>query len=286
MRSTTCRRAGYTGIAVLLAFLLAAGGALAEAHHPTGEFAPFWNCPLDTPRLADCLVAEITSGELILGNRTVPITKTLTLTGGFIEEPAGLQYVGAENGDTFTKVPLAIPGGLLDTLPPASESKTQKEKFEEEVDKGPTGITATTELAVPARDIAINIENLLDQSGTSLSLPVRVKLANPALGDLGYLDSAPIEFAMTDGRTSPPKPNEPIEGAILGDHFNSAFTLFTENTRLVDNAFAVSTAASDTQALDQFLDTKLGLPSPAGHNTAILQTRITAASPAAVRESE
>jgi hypothetical protein len=281
----TCRRAGFTGVVVVLASLFAAGGALADVHHPTGEFAPFWDCPLDTPELSDCLVAEMTGGELVMGDRTVPVTKTLTLMGGFVEEPAGPQFVGAENGDTLAKVPLAVPGGLLDTLPPASASKSQKEKFEEEVDKGPTGITATPELAGPARDIALNIENLLEERGPGLSLPVRIKLANPVLGNLGYLDSVPIELALTDGRTSPPKPNEPIAGT-LSINFNSAFTLVTGDSVLVENAFAVSAAASDTEALDQFLDAKLGLPSPVGHNTAIFQTRILIADAAAVRESE
>src|SRR5271163_1409501 len=82
-------------------------------NHPKGEFAPYANCPLKNKAVDDCTLAETTSGKFTVGSREVPINKTITLTGGLIEKETGLEFVAAENGETLTKVPLYVPGGLL-----------------------------------------------------------------------------------------------------------------------------------------------------------------------------
>jgi hypothetical protein len=133
------------------AMLGLASPALAVVHHPTGDYAPFADCPLSNPSVSACLVATTSSGEFTVGKKTVPINKTITLQGGTIENPetGALTFVGAENGETLSKTALNVPGGLFGIKPPEFLNKEQKEKFEEMINKGLTGVTATTELAAP-----------------------------------------------------------------------------------------------------------------------------------------
>src|SRR5664280_2926374 len=183
MIRVTLKRAALALI-MPLATLGFASPALATEHHPTGDFAPFADCPLSNPSVTACIVASTTSGEFKVGKKTVPINKTITLQGGTIEneETGALTFVGAENGETLSKTPLNVPGGLFGIHPPESWPKEAKEKFEEMINKGLTGVTETTELAKPASDIGINTNNLIGGEGVALSLPVKVKLSNFLLG--------------------------------------------------------------------------------------------------------
>jgi hypothetical protein len=286
-------RHALVAMAALIVPLAVASPAMATTHHPTGEFAPFADCPLSTPGLSDCVVAESKSGEFTIGKKTVPITKTITLQGGFIEEEAGLKFVGAEDGNTLAKVALPVPGGLFGIEPPKSWSKEAKERFEEMINKGLTGVTATTELAAPASDIGLSTENLLFEKGIALSLPVKIKLSNILLGESCYIGSnvAPIVINFTTGTTEPPPPNKPIKGAAGTFEHNAEFTLITLNGgKLVNNSFAAPEATgcggSLSKLVDPLVDSILGLPAAAGHNTAILEGKLSTANAEAVRASE
>jgi hypothetical protein len=282
-------------VAALVVPLAVTSPALATTHHPTGEFAPFADCPLSTPGLSDCVLSEASKGEFTVGNKTVPINKVITLQGGFIvnEKTGALEFVGAEDGNTLSKVPLYVPGGLFGIEPPKSWSKEAKERFEEMINKGLTGVTATTELAAPASDIGLSTENLIDEEGTALSLPVKIKLSNFLLGESCYVGSNahPIVINFTTGTTEPPAPNKPITGAAGAFEHNEAFTLITLNGgRLVNNSFAAPGAEGCGGALsgvvDPLVNSILGLPAAAGHNTAILEGKLSTANAAAVKASE
>jgi hypothetical protein len=148
-------------VAALMVPLAVASPALATTHHPTGNFAPFADCPLSNPSVELCIVADTTSGEFTVGKKTVPINKTITLQGGAYENTTTheLEFVAAENGETLSKTALSVPGGLFGIKPPEYLNKEQKEKFEEMINKGVTGVTETTELAKPASAIKLNTEN-------------------------------------------------------------------------------------------------------------------------------
>jgi hypothetical protein len=278
---------------VSLGALGAATPALATVHHPTGEFAPFADCPLSNAEVVGCVFAETNGGKFTVGKRTVPINKTIVLQGGFIVEETGLKFVAAENGETLAKVALAVPGGLLDILAPEWLNKKQKEEFEEAVNKGPTGVTATTELAAPASDIGLSTENLLARTGTALSLPVKIKLSNAFLGNSCYVGSNahPIVINFTTGKTEPPKPNEPIEGAPGTLEANEFFTRVTlKGGKLVNNSFAAPGAegcgAPFSWLIDEAVNSELGLPAAAGHNTAVLEGNLSTGASEAVKASE
>ena len=272
-----------------------ASPALAVEHHPTGDYAPFAECPLSNPSVTRCIIADTTSGEFTVGKKTVPINKTITLQGGTIEneETGALTFVGAENGETLSKTALNVPGGLFGIHPPESWPKEAKERFEEMINKGLTGVTETTELAKPASDIVLNIYHLLEEEGTALSLPVKVKLSNFLLGSNCYVgsESDPITLNLTTGTTSPPEPNKPIKGNRGELEFKDEFNIAVlSGGSLVDNSFAAPEATGCGGALsslvDPIVDSQFGLPAAAGHNTAILNGKLEEAVAAAVKASE
>jgi hypothetical protein len=291
------RRRTLVGLVAMVAPLAALGAAspALAANHPTGEFAPYADCPLSISALSACVLAETTSGEFTVGKRTVPINKTITLQGGFIiNETTGVEeFHGAEGGETLAKVPLYVPGGLLDIVAPEYLNKEQKEKFEKAINEGATGVTETTELAGPATNIGIDTENLVAETGTALSLPVKIKLGNVFLGNECYVgsNSAPIVLNLTTGTTSPPAPNKPISGASGTLSFNESFTIITlTGGKLVNNSFAAPKASGCggifSGIVDPAVDAELGLPAAAGENTAILQGKLSTAVAEAVRASE
>jgi hypothetical protein len=109
-------------------------------------------------------------------------------------------------------------------------------------------------------------------------MPVRVRLENPLLGDGCYIGSAsePITLHLTTGTTSPPPPNQPITGEASGVHFTGGGAiLFADHVAVVDNSFSVPVARGCggpllASAIDPVVNGKIGLPSPAGKNSAIL----------------
>jgi hypothetical protein len=275
--------------------LAVASPALAAEHHPTGNFAPFKDCPLGNAAVTQCIIADTSSGEFTVGKKTVPITKTITLQGGTIPvgETGEVTFVGAENGETLSKTALPVPGGLFGIKPPEFLNKEQKEKFEEMINKGLTGVTETTELAKPASAIKLSTSNLIREEGVALQLPVKVKLSNVFLGSSCYVGSeaSPIILNLTTGETSPPAPNKPIHGAAGElEILEGGALLRLLGGSLVDNAFSAPEAtgcgAPFSALVDKLVDSIFGVPAAAGLNTAILTGKLEDAAAAAVKASE
>lgn len=296
------RRVMVTAVALLasLVVLGSASSALASEHHPTGEYAPFKYCPLSNSATNFCIFAQTESGEFVVGKETVPIKNTITLQGGIHDvlneelEIVGQEFIGAENGPTLHDPGQPVPGGLAG-LVKCYEIGNFFERLACEVifENHVTGVTATTELAAPASSIGININNLIEANGTALSLPVKVKLSNPLLGEGCYIGSNahPISLPLTTGTTSPPAPNKPITGKVGKVELKNEFNLIVikENT-LVNNSFAAPEVEGCggvfSFLIDPLVNAKLGLPSAAGHNTAILSGTLQDATVSAVKASE
>jgi hypothetical protein len=283
-------------LASSLATMAAAGPAQAAA--PKGILAVFSDCPTSISSVELCTYAQISSGEFKLGSTTVPINKTVTLQGGAVAAPLSGEFylVPAKDGNSLSKTELNVPGGLTD-LVNCTEIKGNGllEVLERESCKGffensLTGVTATTELVANEHNPAIlNLNAVYSESGTGLVLPIRVHLSNPLLGSSCYIgsESKPIELHLTDGTTSPPAPNKPISGKAgeFEEQEEGEYVVpVLRNSTLVDNAFSAPAAEGCggifSFLIDPILDAKIGLPSAAGHNTAILTgvTRIVAAS--------
>jgi hypothetical protein len=289
-----CRHT-LVAVAVLIMPLAVASPALAEEHHPKGNFAPFADCPLSNPSVKQCIVATTTSGEFTVGKKTVPINKTITLQGGTIpnEETGELTFVAAEDGNTLSKTALTVPGGLFGIKAPESWSKEMKERFEKFINEGFTGVTETAELAKPASAIKLNTSNLVFEEGVALQLPLKIKLDNVFLGSKCYVgsESNPVILNLTTGTTSPPEPNKPIKGSAGAlEILEEGALLRLIGGSLVDNAFAAPEATgcggSFSKLVDPFVDALFGVPAAAGHNTAILTGKLEQAYAPAVKASE
>jgi hypothetical protein len=279
--------------ALVAALVVSASQALASSHHPTGEFAQFAECPLSHPSLAFCIYSESNGGFFQIGKKTVPLKNPVVLQGGLEESGEEAIFVAAENGETLSKTPQVVPGGLLGVVAPSWWPTYLKNLFNETINNGFTGVTATVELAAPASSIKLSPGNLIAEEGDALVLPVKIKLSNPFLGSNCYIGSNtnPVVINFTTGETSPPPPNEPISGAAGTLTANEDFTLLTlSGGRLVNNSFAAPKAKGCgglfSFFIDPFVDSLIGLPSPAGTNTAILEGKIQLASPEAVKASE
>lgn len=302
-RSPLVRRRTLITVLALMVPLIALGSASSALATPKGPYAVFAQCPTSVPGVTICQYAQTTSGEFAIGSTKVPINKTLTLQGGGIPNPSeeGAFFLyPAKNGESLSKTELNVPGGLLD-LVNCEEIKGEglfekaaraacKAVFENKA----TGVTATTELVANEHNPAIfNLTALLGEKGSALTLPVRVHLKNPFLGNSCYVgsESSPIELHLTTGTTSPPPPNKPIKGN-RGTFAEEEEVLVINGNSLVDNAFSAPAAEGCgeflfvTGFLDSIVDAKLGLPSAAGKNTAVLTGTLRAATAESVVNSE
>src|ERR1700683_560995 len=213
------RRRGLVPAAVTLLGSVAALAAAAPAQAGLQqEMEIFDNCPVNVPNVITCVYSPVTSGEFTLGSKSVAINKTVLLQGGISSVSPDL--VPATNGETLSKTPLTVPGGLVGIEGLGGE------------------VTATAELAGAGQ---LNGANLLQSSGPEVSLPLQVKLDNPGLGEGCYVgsESEPVNPLLTTGTTSPPAPNTPISGSVGKLEFAAGERISILPTSLVDNAFAV-----------------------------------------------
>jgi hypothetical protein len=284
----------FIATALMAAMLVPASQALASSHHPKGEYAQFAECPLSHPTIQFCTFAETNGGFFQVGKKTVPLKNPVILQGGLEEGEGGEGiFVGAENGETLSKTPQPVPGGLLGIEAPKSWPKFLQDLFNETINKGATGVTATVELAAPASSIKVSPGNLAGEEGDALVLPTKIKLSNSFLGSNCYIGSNahPVVINFTTGETMPPPPNKPIHGSAGTGSFNEAGTIITlSGGSFVNNSFAAPGASGCgglfSFLIDPFVNSLIGLPSPAGTNTAILEGKFQLAIPAAVKASE
>jgi hypothetical protein len=219
-------------------------------------------------------------GEIRLGRQTVPISSPIALQGGIqFSEPSGAEtFVAALGSQTLSKVPQRVPGGLSGLIDCAEvDSVPERSTCQRVVAGGFAAVTATTELARPAGEIGLSKANLLNQEGIALSLPIKVHLTNPLLGSGCYIGSSskPMILNLLSGTTDPPPPNKPIKGSVGRLTSRDRVEIIeSSGVALVDNAFyvpaVVGCGGANSSLLDPIIDRRIGLPSAAGYNTAVL----------------
>jgi hypothetical protein len=302
VRTSIARSRVLIALAVFVVPLVFAGTALAK--EPTGDFAVFKQCPRFTTGVELCFYSETLSGSVTLNKQVVPINEDkkhpIILQGGLKKTGTEHEeFVGALNGETLSKTPQNVPGGLTG-LVNCTEIKGEgfleglarsacKAVFENKT----TGVAAVTELAKPASEIGISTQALETRTGPALTLPVKIKLENTLLGSECYIGSSahPVTLALTAGTTSPAPPNKPISGKSGKLSFKDEFEFveIKENT-IVNNEFSAPEATGCggifAFLLDPIIDSKIGLPSPDGYNTAIENNTIKEGTPSAVIASE
>jgi hypothetical protein len=253
--------------ATVVAALAALGAPSPAAAGIQQELAVFATCPISTPGVTACIVSRTTAGEFKLGSKAVSVNKTITLQGGLSELTNHL--VPPTDGNTLSKTPLTVPGGLVGIEGLGGE------------------VSATAELAGP---VILELENL-GTNNPAVVLPLKVKLDNPVLGNACYIgsNSEPTTLQVTSGTTNPPPPNKPITGS-KGESptfLDRNKIIVINGSSLVDNAFSVpgvnGCGGLLSLVIDPIVDLDAGLPAAAGKNTAILSGGFLAASSRTVK---
>jgi hypothetical protein len=267
-KRTPRRAAGAAILGALAALLLAAP---AMAGKPSGEYAVFRNCPLETTGVNQCVYALFSSGEVGAGSLRIPLTSTYTFQGGLIavESPPSETFVAALGGLTLTGGAMKVPGGLF-----GLEHMEGNE------------IKAVLELV---GSVKLSRTKLAAGEGAALTLPLRIHLVdNPYLGEACFIGSSasPISLELTTGTTAPPEPNKPIHGTPGERESKEGGNLVIYyGQTLVENSFAAP-AATGCGSYAATIDAKYHLPAAAGHSTVVLNDKSEFASAEAVRKSE
>lgn len=256
MSKHLARWSGAVG-AVLAAIMLMA--PLAQAETPNPSYAKFAGCPspkTENPAVKTCVRGVIKGGHVRLGKKEVPFSVPINFGGGisvlFTEGPL---FASPSGGLEPVKEP--VPGGLIGT--------TKLDWLNNLLNSKQLALYAVTEIAGPP-----------SMSFFGMHLPVRVHLINPVLGNNCYIGSfaSPINLNLISGTTSPPPPNKPIEGHPGFLEFEPVLEIQKVlNQVMVDNSFAVPAASGCALNLfglsiniSSLVNSKLGLPAPAGTN--------------------
>jgi len=273
------------------------------------EWELFEHCPFHhTPQINKCIWGESAPGsEFTAGNVTVHFNHPIQIQGGALEEVYENEkeelvftehfYPPEDGTPVISKVAQTAPS-LENDVEPALLSEQERKHYEHVVAVGHTKVTATVEVAGNPTEVFLDEGNLLDERGVALSLPVKIKLSNYFLGKECYVgsDAKPVFIELTTGLTKPPPPNEPIHGSaghisVPGhDDKETGHTLQilkdTENV-LLDNEYAAPgvEGCGKEGAANAALDAKLGLPSAAGHNVAVIHGILEQAGPKETEEA-
>lgn len=286
------------------AMALASLGFVPAASAHTGLFSRFDYCPSKTAGVFKCLQSVTNGGSVVLGKKTVPIVNPVTLQGGLSEgefyengeEVTFIEkfYAATNGGETLTRAPQPVPGGLSGLVNCKEISLSWlRASCEAIFENGLTGVASTVELAKPASEIVVSEFNLAGEEGPAVKLPVKVHLENPLLGSSCYIgsSSSPIWWNLTTGSTKPPAGTAPIHGTSGKLTFPEKEEIAQfEGASLVDNAWSAPAATGCggflvEYILDPIINASVGVPSAAGKNVAKLEkTRISVAEASAVNK--
>lgn len=203
------------------------------------------------------------------GRVTVPLKMPITLRGGFeINENTGeIVWIAARGAATIQPVPqksISITKGVDKAL----LSPSELERYLYNVRAKQTATTATVELAGPAEQIHLDLNNQLEETGTAFVFPVKVKLSNPFLGEDCYVGSTehPIDVPFTTGQDGELHGKA---GVLTSQGAGSMLVLWSDT--LVSSSFSspgVENCGVEGGA-DEAVDSALGLPAATG-NTSVL----------------
>jgi len=278
-------------VAAVLALPTTAGALKPAPHSPTGDYSVFNDCPTETSTVELCMAGVTTTGGVQVGKLSVPITSPWYLQGGLHEGSGGrLEFIPAADGQSLAMAPDEIPGGIFSVV-----NERRYPRFLRDFCKAfpKTATCKVTAVAEVVGEPHLNSTNLIFEEGVAFEIPLRVHLKNPFVGDRCYVGTAqePIVVALTTGTTTPPPPNTAIKGSAGALEITDEGNKITlTGTSLVDNSFAVPgvTGCGGPQSLnvDREIDRVVGLPSPAGSNSAELGGSLYLGVAASVRASE
>jgi hypothetical protein len=265
MDTRSRRRVAFAGVFAALAVLVPAGSA--SAVELEGPWAPFDQCPVDSPQMLSvqnsgnaCVSSVSPRGSFKIGNTTVPTGRTelqFGATGPGIPNVIPPGYLNAD--------PVKVPGGLLGLMCP-SNVPVVSQLCNTLVDNPLNRVTATVELAGSVSDFDLFAAI---QGGPVVTLPAKIRLSNPLLGNKCYIGSNADPIVLKPEQ-DPPAQTVTFSPDPLGS--NATFiTPVPATGTLVDDSFTVPKARGCglLNLFDGAVNSKLGLPSPAGANVLV-----------------
>ena len=259
MQSNGTRRLIYAVASALAATALLVPAASATT--PAPGYEQFAGCPspAENPSIGICVRSVVKGGHFQMGNKNVPISKPITLSGG---TDSNLEHFAYNSKGGMTPVKQLVPGGVIGLT--GLDWLVNFLNIEQLQLFAVTELAGTPELKGP----------------TAITLPIKVHLINPVLGNNCYVGSSsnPIKLNLTTERTNPPPPNMPIEGVIPSFTFDEETEiLHLFNGIYVDNAFAAPGASGCVLTLFGFIPVSInglvnsnsGLPAAAGTNETV-----------------
>ena len=248
------------------------------------QFTKFAQCPYNNPEVKKCIYSVTNAAKWCSATKKVPIEKQVVLQGGYGAVEAGRRLrANSSPPPTASRSPKprrTSPAGCLASCPKplacpgqsADQILLRKQPDRRQLDPR-TGKAGDRH---PDHE-----NNLAEEEGVALKMPVKVHLENPFLGKNCYVgsSSSPIIWNLTTGT--------PPAGAQQTDHRQSRRSRIprrrpdprsSKTTELVDNAWSAPGASGCGGILsflvNPIINAQLGMPPPPGNNTAILKNTI------------
>ncbi len=273
------RHVRMLGLCLVAAFAVSAMAAVpAMAKKATTGFQKLEHCPYTDSEIAIC-TADISGpgSEFKAGNIKVQLETPIVLQGGLrtVEEGphAGeSQFLAPVGVEALAPVKQKAPS-LEEVVNPAELSAKELKRYERDVAAGRTKGFVAIELAGSVEQVYLDTSNLLEENGPTLTLPVKVRLINPFVGNDCYVgsDADPIEITLTTGQSGALRGNA---GTITT--IEEGDILLVEENSLVNGTYSSPgvEGCGVADGADAAIDSKIGLPAGEGQNTTTIKGSI------------
>jgi hypothetical protein len=284
-RTRTLLFAAVAALAVLVPL------SSASAVELKGEWAPINRCPVDDPAMinstgaetiAICAASESPSGSIKLGKLRATATGNSNLQFGIVGDNLGTGFTAINPpGGAIISDPVRVRGGLLnltcgDGPDPIKIRQLCRDLLEDNV---LNRVTAKVESAGPVTDF--DLVAGLSENVPIVTLPVKIKLSNPVLGNNCYIGSNANPIVLHPANTDLSNMQvtfgsfDPITG--LEDPAGVMGNIEVAGVTQGDSTFAVpkATKCGPLNILTGAINNKVGLPSPSGNNELVLNNATT-----------
>ncbi|MFF9148038.1 hypothetical protein ACWGBV_32860 [Streptomyces sp. NPDC055051] len=252
------------------------GTATAAAPVLNGGWGPSTRCPVDaTPMITtdgldtspQCIVSYSLSGSIKLGNTTVTTGKT-NLQMGVVQNADGTNSVVGPAGGALIADSATVPGGLMGLMCPSDIpfiTNICRQLSDGKLNK----ITATMESVGTPSNFDQIAGVLTDQP--IVTLPVRIRLQNPFLGDNCYIGTKANPILLRPKNLDAPSFGVTrFDGDGTANEEGDMSRIDLLGSTQYDDSFAVPGATGCGLGLlgiiDAAVNLKTGLPSAAGKN--------------------
>jgi hypothetical protein len=275
------RRATYAvTVAGVAALTILSSGSSAFATTLTGDWAPFTRCPVDNSSMlaadgasvsAGCVQSDSPNGSIKIGNTTLTTGDSNLQLGALFNVGTGASTLVGGSGGTVVAAPVQIPGGLLGLMCP-SNIPVVSQTCNSITNNQLNAVTATVVSAGAPSNL--NTVAPFIPGATAITLPVKIQLSNPLLGNSCFIgsNSNPIVLNPQTQVAATNAVSDTFDANGTSDPSGPLSLLTVTGATLSDTTFAVPGASGCglLGVLDPAVDLKQGLPSASGHNSLTL----------------